>query len=210
MKADQAPLPPVPWFGARKMARALMIQVQDLRAERDEMRVQIDRLGILTVLQLESRQADLEREITDDVMRAIEDVDYRAANIRAGYVYVISNTGSFGEKMVKVGLTRRLDPMERIRELSGASVPFNFDVHALFFSKDAVGIETAMHERLADARVNIVNRRREFFRVTALEAKAHLADLAGELLQFQDLPEALEYRQGLSLAQATAEPSGIA
>ncbi len=79
-----------------------------------------------------------------DVQRAIEDVDYRAANIRAGYVYVISNIGAFGESMVKVGLTRRLDPMERIKELSDASVPFNFDVHAVFFSKDAVGIETSM------------------------------------------------------------------
>ncbi len=93
-----------------------------------------------------------------EVQRAIEDVDFRAANIRAGYVYVISNIGSFGESIVKVGMTRRLDPMDRIRELSDASVPFNFDVHALFFSKDAVSIETAMHERLASARINVVNR----------------------------------------------------
>ena len=134
----------------------------------------------------------------DEVQRAIEDVDYRAANIRAGYVYVISNIGSFGERMVKVGMTRRLDPRDRIRELSDASVPFNFDIHALFFSKDAVGIEAAVHERLADMRVNIVNRRREFLRVAPAEVKAHLAELAGELLQFQDIPEALEYRQCLA------------
>jgi hypothetical protein len=141
------------------------------------------------------------REQLDDVQRAIEDVDYRAANIRAGYVYVISNLGSFGEEMVKVGMTRRLDPMDRIRELSDASVPFNFDIHALFFSKDAVGIETAMHERLTDRRVNLVNQRREFFRATPLEAKLHLAELAGELLQFQDVPEALEYRESLSRSE---------
>ena len=132
--------------------------------------------------------------------RAIQEVDYRAANIRAGYVYVISNIGSFGEKMVKIGMTRRLDPLDRIRELSDASVPFNFDVHALFFSKDAVGIELAMHERLSGRRVNAVNRRREFFTATALEAKQHLAELAGELLQFEDVPEALEYRQSLKLS----------
>lgn len=125
-------------------------------------------------------------------------VDYREANIRAGYVYLISNIGSFGEKMVKVGMTRRLDPMDRIRELSDASVPFNFDVHALFFSKNAVGIETEMHERLADVRVNIVNRRREFFRATPMEVKAHLSELAGELLEFQEMPEAIEYRQCLN------------
>ena len=154
------------------------------------------------------------REQLSDVQRAIEDVDYRAANIRAGYVYLISNLGSFGEEMVKVGMTRRLDPMDRIRELSDASVPFNFDIHALFFSKDAVGIESAMHERLASRRVNLVNQRREFFRATPLEAKTHLAQLAGELLQFQDVPEALEYRESLTRAQgleasAQAAPGAV-
>lgn len=135
------------------------------------------------------------REQLDDVHRAIESVDYRAANTRAGYVYLISNIGSFGERMVKIGMTRRLEPMDRIRELSDASVPFNFDVHVLFFSNDAVGIETAMHDRLGKARVNLVNRRREFFRVTPLEVKNHLAELSGELLEFKEVPEALEYRQ---------------
>lgn len=137
-----------------------------------------------------------------DVQRAIDDVDYRTANIRAGYVYVISNIGSFGGEIVKVGMTRRLDPMDRIRELSDASVPFNFDVHALFFSKDAVGIETTMHQRLADRRVNQINVRREFFKVTPHEAKTHLAELAGELLQFTDTPEAMEYRESVARANA--------
>ncbi|MFF0371652.1 GIY-YIG nuclease family protein [Micromonospora sp. NPDC005087] len=129
---------------------------------------------------------------------AAEAVDYRAANIRAGYVYVISNIGAFREHMVKIGMTRRLDPLDRVRELSDASVPFNFDVHALFFSDDAVGIETQMHTRLADRRVNLVNQRREFFRVTPKEAKTHLLDLAGNLLQYEEVPEALEYRQSIS------------
>lgn len=146
------------------------------------------------------------RDQLGEIHKAIEKVDYRAANIRVGYVYVISNIGSFGEKMVKIGLTRRLDPMDRIRELSDASVPFNFDVHALHFSKDAVGLETAMRERLANARVNLVNRRREFFRVTPSEAKAYLSEFAGELLQFNETPEALEYRQCLRL-QAGGSPS---
>lgn len=137
------------------------------------------------------------REQLRDVDEALENVDYRAANIRAGYVYVISNVGSFGEEMVKVGMTRRLDSMDRIRELSDASVPFNFDVHALFFSKDAVSIETQMHSRLASTRVNTVNRRREFFRVTPKQVRTHLSELTGELLEFQETPEALEYRQSL-------------
>ncbi|WKU07164.1 DUF4041 domain-containing protein [Micromonospora sp. HUAS LYJ1] len=138
---------------------------------------------------------------------AIQDVDHRAANVRAGYVYVISNLGSFGEKMVKVGMTRRLDPLDRVRELSDASVPFNFDVHALFFSEDAVGIEAQMHARLADRRVNLVNHRREFFYATPEEAKEHLLALTGSLLQYEEVPEALEYRQSLTQAQEHADAS---
>jgi len=139
------------------------------------------------------------REQLEEVQHNIESVDFRAANIRAGYVYVISNIGSFGESIVKIGMTRRLDPLDRIRELSDASVPFNFDTHALFFSDDAVGIENALHERLAHARVNLINQRREFFRVRPLEVKELLRELSGELLQFHEIAEALEYRQSLNL-----------
>ena len=143
------------------------------------------------------------QEQLSEIEHAIEDVDYRAANVRAGYVYVISNVGSFGERMVKVGMTRRLEPMDRVRELSDASVPFNFDVHALFFSNDAVGIEAQMHARLADKRVNRVNLRREFFYASPSEAKQHLLELAGDLLQYEETSEALEYHQSLTLkAQA--------
>ncbi|HVG10228.1 MAG TPA: DUF4041 domain-containing protein [Thermoanaerobaculia bacterium] len=181
----------------RKVAQEIERERARLEKERQHY---VNALDALVAKGDEAGAARLRGQL-DDVQRAIEDVDYRAANIRAGYVYVISNIGSFGERMVKVGMTRRLDPMDRIRELSDASVPFNFDIHALFFSKDAVGIETAMHERLAELRVNIVNRRREFFRATPSEVKAHLAELAGELLQFEDVPEALEYRQCLTRAQ---------
>lgn len=139
-----------------------------------------------------------------DVDKAIADVDYRVANIRAGYVYVISNVGSFGNSVIKVGMTRRQDPRDRVRELSDASVPFNFDVHALFFSADAVGIETKMHQLLADRRVNRVNRRREFFYATAIEARAHLLALTGEMLEFTETPEAVEYQQSQNEAAALA------
>lgn len=143
----------------------------------------------------------------EEVDKAMQEVDLRAANIRAGYVYVISNIGSFGESLVKVGMTRRLDPMDRIKELSDASVPFNFDVHALFFSNDAVGIEAAMHSRLSGSRVNLVNMKREFFQATALEAKLHLSELAGDLLSFHDTAEALEYRQSVDRRKNLAGPA---
>jgi hypothetical protein len=148
-------------------------------------------------------EAELEK-----IQRAIEDVDYRAANIRAGYVYVISNLGSFGEGVVKIGLTRRLDPDVRVRELGDASVPFRFDTHALLFSKDAVGIEAGLHQRLAERRVNRINTRREFFYATPDEVKSHLLEVAGELLSFEDVPEALEFRQSKNLAEAEAAAAG--
>lgn len=143
----------------------------------------------------DSEAADRLRAQLQKIDREIEDVDYRAANIKAGYVYVISNVGAFGDQVVKIGMTRRLDPLDRVKELSDASAPFNFDVHALFFSKDAVDIENQMHRRLADRRVNRVNQRREFFYATPLEARDHLKDLTGELLQFEEMPPAIEFHQ---------------
>ncbi|GAA3207477.1 DUF4041 domain-containing protein [Oerskovia jenensis] len=140
----------------------------------------------------------------EDIEKAIADLDYRAANQRAGYVYVISNIGAFGEQMIKVGMTRRLDPMDRVKELGDASVPFGFDVHAIFFSDDAVGIENKMHQRLADRRVNRINLRREFFYATPNEALGHLRDLTGDVLTFEEIPEALEFRQ--SRGQGVAVP----
>lgn len=145
------------------------------------------------------------REMLEKIKKAIEDVDYRVANVRAGYVYVISNIGSFGEGMIKIGLTRRLDPTERVRELGDASVPFRYDTHALVFSDDAVGLEAKIHTRLASRRVNWVNKRREFFYVTPEEAKEALVDLAGELLEYVEVPEALEYRQSLNEARLTGQ-----
>ncbi|WP_298041051.1 DUF4041 domain-containing protein [uncultured Microbacterium sp.] len=128
-----------------------------------------------------------------DVDHAIENVDYRAANIRAGYVYVISNVGSFGPDVVKIGLTRRLEPMDRVNELGDASVPFRFDVHALFFAEDAVGIEAMLHNHFADRRVNQVNLRREYFRATPTEVRDALTAHSVELLDFALEPTAEEY-----------------
>jgi hypothetical protein len=131
----------------------------------------------------------------DEIDAAIAQNDYRVANIRAGYVYVISNVGAFGPNIVKIGLTRRLEPMDRIRELGGASVPFPFDVHALYFSDDAVTLETELHHAFAGARLNYVNQRREFFFASPDEVRAVLAEKVGNLLEFVEKPEALQYNQ---------------
>jgi hypothetical protein len=137
-----------------------------------------------------------------DLDAAIESLDHRAANVRAGYVYVISNLGSFGERMVKIGMTRRLEPLDRVRELGDASVPFRFDVHALFFSDDAVGIENSLHKVFAERRVNMVNLRREFFYATPEEVRRELLELKGDITQFEETPEAAEFRQSRSSSPA--------
>lgn len=126
---------------------------------------------------------------------AISGVEERAANVRAGYVYVISNVGAFGTDMVKIGMTRRLEPMDRVRELGDASVPFRFDTHAVFFSEDAVALESALHQRFASRRVNLVNPRREFFYATPAEVKEALIGLGNDhILEYNDTPEAVEWR----------------
>lgn len=138
--------------------------------------------------------AEMERRIAD-VDQAIVQNDYRAANIRAGYVYVISNPGSFGQHMVKIGMTRRLEPLDRVRELGDASVPFPFDVHALFFADDAVAVENQLHKAFAEARVNRVNERREFFFATPAQVRDVLAEHVGNILEFTEHPEATQYLQ---------------
>jgi hypothetical protein len=110
--------------------------------------------------------------------------------------------------MVKVGLTRRLDPTERVRELGDASVPFKYDTHALVFSDNAVGLESDLHARMADRRVNRVNKRREFFYATPAEVKAQLVELAGDLLEYTETAEAVEYRQSANERTAQAAPVG--
>lgn len=141
-----------------------------------------------------------------DIDKAIEANDYRAANIRAGYVYVISNLGAFGPNIVKIGMTRRLEPMDRVRELGDASVPFRYDVHALYFSDDAVALETELHHHFADRRVNFVSERRGFFFATPAEVRTVLLETAGGLLEYTEAPEALEYFQSVSRWPVGAKP----
>ena len=171
---------------------------QELAAERE--RLDKERSHYLATLEAlranadEEAIAEMERRL-QDVDTAISQNDYRVANIRAGYVYVISNPGSFGERMVKIGMTRRLEPMDRVRELGDASVPFPFDVHALFFADDAVAVEQELHDAFAEARVNRVNTRREFFFATPIEVREVLAEKLGALLEFTEQPEATQYLQ---------------
>lgn len=119
-------------------------------------------------------------------------------NGKAGYVYVISNLGSFGENTFKVGMTRRLDPMDRVKELGDASVPFPFDVHSFIFSDDAVGLEAELHKRLNDKRKNKINLRKEFFDVSIDELEKLVQEI-NPAVEFKTTMLATEYRQSQSV-----------
>lgn len=169
---------------------------QELAAERE--RLDKEQAHYRAVLQRLTAAGQDTRDIEEQLTRiaeAIEQNDYRAANIRAGYVYVISNIGAFGPNVVKIGLTRRLEPLDRVRELGGASVPFPFDVHAVYFSNDAVTLESELHKEFGAARLNHANPRREFFFATPEEVRQVLAKKVGNLLDYNDSPEATQYFQ---------------
>lgn len=151
--------------------------------------------------------ADLEARLVE-VQEAIAQNDYRAANIRAGYVYVISNRGAFGDDIVKIGLTRRLEPIERVRELSGASVPFRFDVHTIFFSEDAVTLETELHKHFESRAVNQANPRKEFFFATPAEVREVLLEKVGNLLEFKEHADATEFLQSVELWPSSERNGG--
>lgn len=127
------------------------------------------------------------------------DIDYRVENTGAGYVYIISNVGSFGNEVYKIGVTRRLDPYQRIQELSSASVPFKFDVHAMIFSYQAYQLENELHKYFDKQRINKVNNRKEFFNIKLDDIKKVL-DLHKELtFDFNPEFEAEEFRETLEL-----------
>ncbi len=119
---------------------------------------------------------------------------------KAGFVYIISNIGSFGENVFKIGMTRRLEPTDRVRELSGASVPFSFDVHAMIYSHNAPELENNFHKKFKYKRLNLVNGRKEFFNVSLQEIADCAADLNHEI-QITKLAEARDFRETVALRE---------
>lgn len=146
------------------------------------------------------KKAEIEDQLST-LQKALDDVDYREANQKAGYVYIISNIGAFGDNVYKIGMTRRLDPMERVDELGDASVPFNFDVHAMIFSEDAPKLEAALHRAFEDRKLNMVNTRREFFHVTLEEIETVVKANYDKTVEFIKIPPAEQYRQSLAMLE---------
>ncbi|MGX1309326.1 hypothetical protein AB7M35_004084 [Amorphus suaedae] len=172
-------------------------------AEREEQKYQalLDKarnevVGGNVTSSMQARIAELEAALA-----AAHDASERARSMaemtRCGYVYIISNIGSFGEDVVKIGLTRRLDPDDRVRELGDASVPFSFDTHAMIYSDEAPALEAALHRNFADRRINIANMRKEFFRVSLEEVEEAVARLAPQASFFKDR-EAQEWQETLA------------
>ena len=163
-------------------------------------------LGLLSGEELNEKNSQIEK-LEEQLREALENKE-RAMSMaqltKQGHVYVISNIGSFGKGIYKIGLTRRLEPKDRVRELGDASVPFIFDLHAMIFSEDAPALEKQLHKVFHDKRVNMVNNRKEFFRVS-LDAIEEAALKVMPDVEFYKTTESREYRETLSLLQSKEE-----
>ena len=176
-----------------KLQREIEEQRKKVEKEQTHYQTAYEKLKLPENTDLLEKKEQLENHLSD-IDKALCDIDYRQANMRAGYVYVISNIGAFGKDIYKIGMTRRLDPQDRVDELGDASVPFNFDVHAMIFSDDAPALEAALHRAFEDRKLNMVNQRREFFNVTLDEIKEVVKKNFDKTVEFVDVPDAEQYR----------------
>ncbi|MDR2332601.1 MAG: DUF4041 domain-containing protein [Burkholderiaceae bacterium] len=185
-------------------------EIREVRAKIDKERRHfasaIQKLQLrLASTQNEQEREDLQARLTEVVQqnRALDEeerlLDYREQNARAGYVYVISNIGAFGEGVYKIGMTRRLEPMDRVDELGDASVPFRFDVHALVFSDNAPALEAKLHAHFAVGRMNKVNGRKEFFRADLKEIEAVIRANYDAVVEVVHAAAAEQYRESLRM-----------
>ncbi|QFT74026.1 DUF4041 domain-containing protein [Ruegeria sp. THAF33] len=185
------------------------LQQQAKAAEKEEQRYQKllekarTEAGVISSDEHEAKIRELEEQLAA-AREETERAKAMAEQTRSGFVYVISNIGSFGDDIVKIGLTRRLDPADRVRELGDASVPFLFDTHAMIYSEEAPALEAALHAEFGARRVNAANMRKEFFRVTLEEVEEAVRRLAPDA-DFHTDVEAQEYFETLARRQELAE-----
>lgn len=184
------------------------IEAAKKKVEKDEMQFNREIKKLLAYTQKSTNDAEKQLYIDkikelEDKLKELEevkkDVELREANATAGYVYVISNIGSFGDDIYKIGMTRRLEPMDRVKELSSASVPFEFDVHAMIFSDNAPELENTLHERFRENSVNKVNYRKEFFKVSLSDIESVVKNEFNNTAEFTLIPQASEYRETMRI-----------
>lgn len=188
----------------KKAQKEFEREIRKAKADEEEARKALERVE----LEAAKQQADKERfaklqEQIEKLKAALKEAEERGQRIismaqqtRRGWVYIISNIGSFGEGVYKIGLTRRLDPMERVYELGDASVPFPFDVHAFIFSEDAPVLETALHQAFDKYKVNSVNWRKEYFKVPLDAIKQKVLELGYEV-DWEDYAYAPQFRDSV-------------
>ncbi|MFJ5450022.1 DUF4041 domain-containing protein [Pectobacterium carotovorum] len=179
-------------------------EAEELRAQKalDKARKEMES----KLAQLTAEQAEMYQTKIDSLQEALNEAELKgqkalsmAQQTKRGHVYVISNMGSFGENVFKIGMTRRLDPQDRVDELGSASVPFLFDVHAMIHSEDAPALENALHQHFDTKRTNLVNRRKEFFNVSLKDIKKAVYELAGNDVDFIETIVAQHYYETLAL-----------
>ena len=189
------------------------IEKEKAKIEKDQQQCSSEINRLMQYMQ--KTESDVEKQLYIDKIRELEEqlkklesdketVLEREANARAGFVYVISNIGSFGSDIYKIGMTRRLEPMDRVKELSSASVPFDFDVHAMIFSNDAPGLEALLHQYFEKQSVNKVNLRKEFFKVTIDEIEKVVKEKYNNTVEFTRVPVATDYRRSLEIQEELA------
>jgi hypothetical protein len=204
----------------QKAIKEQMLEEEKVRREieREKAKIEKDQTqvnGEITRMMkyLAKTQHDAEKELYLDKIKELETrlkelesdketVLEREANAKAGFVYVISNVGSFGEDVYKIGMTRRLEPMDRIKELSSASVPFEFDVHAMIFSNDAPDLENSLHNHFKNNSINKVNLRKEFFKVKLEDVEKHVKNNFNNTAEFTYTALAPQYYQTLEIEKA--------
>lgn len=191
---------------ARKLEMEIKIAREKIKKEKKHFENEMERLNELINKSNGENLDDLQNQLDlitgklSDLINQEKDIDYREQNNKAGYVYIISNIGSFGENVYKIGVTRRLDPMERIKELGDASVPFTFDVHAIVFSDNAFALENTLHKTFEHTRLNKINCKKEFFSATLEEIQTVVKDNFDKTVEFNHTHEAEHYRLSLKMS----------
>lgn len=193
-----------------KARREFERAIKDAAKEEETIKKAMDKVLQQVATANDAQRAEYEAKLREleYKLQVAEEKNQRALSMaqqtRAGHVYVISNVGSFGEEVFKIGMTRRLEPKDRIRELGDASVPFEFDVHAMIFSDDAPGLEKTLHRHFLRRQMNKVNPRKEFFRLELAEIRTELESLGVETL-WTMTAEAHEYRETIRIEQQIRE-----
>lgn len=202
----------------QKAIKEQMIEEEKVRREIEREKARIEkeekqfRNEIQKLMGYLHKAADVEKQLYVDKIRELEEkvsllekdkdnVLQREQNTRAGFVYIISNIGSFGENVYKIGMTRRLEPMDRVKELGSASVPFEFDVHAMIFSDDAPALENILHKTFEENAVNKVNPRKEFYRIDLKAIEDVVKNNHNATVEFTEVAKAEQYRETLKLEQ---------